>query len=313
MRGHAAAGRQNTFGRIHTPDIFRAGFEADQNYLLAALLPFDRIRCVEDYAPTCSSGTGRQSFGQFLAIIQRLLLFIRIEDGTQQLIQIFRVLHAEQRGFLIDQSLFHHFGGHADCGDGRPLAVPRLEHPEFAVLDGELEILHIFVVCFQFVLDLNQFFVLLRHLGFQGCWSVFGFIDLVNRMRRPNTGNDIFALGVRQIFAVELVLAGGGISGESHAGSGPFTQVPEDHRLHVDRRAPFIRNVVQFAVCDSALVIPGAEDRPDSHPELLFRVFRERLAGFGFNNTFIVFDQFFESIDAKVYLFVSVIFFFDLV
>jgi hypothetical protein len=38
----------------------------------------------------------------------------------------------------------------------RPLAVPGLQHEERALLDGELDVLHLLVVTFELVLDLEQ-------------------------------------------------------------------------------------------------------------------------------------------------------------
>ena len=53
-------------------------------------------------------------------------------------------------GLLLgDQALFHHVHGDANGGLGRAFAVAGLQHPEFALLDGKLHVLHVAVVLFQ--------------------------------------------------------------------------------------------------------------------------------------------------------------------
>ena len=104
----------------------------------------------------------------------------------------------------------------------------------------------------------------------------------VERPRRADPGHDVLALCVRKVLAVERLLAGRRVAREGHAGRRAVAPVAEDHRLHVDGRAPLVRDVVELAVGLRALVVPGPEDRADRSPELLARVVREivrRFAG----------------------------------
>jgi hypothetical protein len=51
--------------------------------------------------------------------------------------------------------------------------------------------------------------------------------------------------------------------------------IAEHHRLHVDRRAPGFRDVVQHAVGDGARHHPAFEHRADRAPKLIVRILRE--------------------------------------
>ena len=98
-------------------------------------------------------------------------------------------------------------------------------------------------------------------------------------LRRAHAGDDVFALGVDEVFAVEDVLAGGGVAGEGDAGAGGFAGVAEDHGLDVDGGAPFGGDAVLAAVDLGAVVLPGVEDGVDRALELLHRILGEVLAG----------------------------------
>ena len=124
----------------------------------------------------------------------------------QQLRQIAR-RNAADRGLLVDQLLLDHVAGDLQAAAAGPLAVAGLQHEQLALLDRELDVLHVLVVLFEHVLDAEQLVVdRLVPLG-----------HLVDGLRRANAGDDVFALGVDQELAVELVLAGGRIAGEGDA------------------------------------------------------------------------------------------------
>src|SRR5204863_3837471 len=96
------------------------------------------------------------------------------------------------------------------CGDASPFAVAGLKHENFAVLDGELEVLHILEVCledFPYPLQFDQ-----------GLRQVL--LQIRNRFRCPDTANDVLALGVDQKLAVENLLASCRIAGKSDTRTG---------------------------------------------------------------------------------------------
>ena len=105
-----------------------------------------------------------------------------------------------------------------------PLAGAGLEHVQRAVLHRELDVLHLLVMRLELLADLEQLLVDLGHL----------FLELADRLGRPDAGDDVFALGVDQVVAVELVLAGVRVAGERDAGARVVARVAEDHRLDVD-------------------------------------------------------------------------------
>ena len=151
----------------------------------------------------------------------------------QQLIQTVGI-DSHYGRLLIDQP----FADHLDCdphgGGGRPLTAPRLEHVQRALFDGEFDVLDVFVMLLKPLANLDQLLVALGENA----------VELIDRLGRANAGNDVFALGVDQILAVELVLAGGGVPRKRHAGARSVAGVAEDHRLNVDGGAEESLNVV---------------------------------------------------------------------
>ena len=143
-----------------------------------------------------------------------------------------------------------HVDGDADGGQAGALAVAGLQHVELAILDGELEVLHVAVVLFHLAGDGAQLLVDSGH----------GALEFADGQRRADAGDHVFALRVHQVLAEEHVLAGGGIAGEADAGAGVFAQVAEDHGLHVDRCAQPVVDAVDAAIGLGALVLPTAED-----------------------------------------------------
>ena len=99
-----------------------------------------------------------------------------------------------------------------------------------------------------------------------------GLVQLIYGLGGADAGDDVLALGVHQELAVELVLAGGGVTGEGNAGAAVVAHIAEDHHLDVDGSAPGAGDVVHAAVGNGALVHPGAEHGADGGHELDLRV-----------------------------------------
>ncbi len=80
-------------------------------------------------------------------------------------------------------------------------------------------------------------------------------VDLLQVLQRhgvADAGDDVLALGVLEVVAVDALLAGGGVAGEGDAGAGVHAEVAEDHRDHVDRRAEVVEDALLAAVEDRA-------------------------------------------------------------
>ena len=104
----------------------------------------------------------------------------------------------------LDQLFFNHLDGDTDGGEACAFSVTGLEHEKAALLNGELEILHVVEVTFEGVADILELAEDFRHFDLKlGDW--FGGTD---------TGHDVFALGIEEEFPVENFFACGGISGE---------------------------------------------------------------------------------------------------
>ena len=206
-------------------------------------------------------------------------LGLGIDGRMQQLVER-AGLDPRHRLVLRDQLLVGKLDRDAERRLRGALAVARLQHPELALLDRELHVLHVAVVLLERAVDARQLLERLRHRAFHRRLVGAGLLprDLGDLLRRADAGDDILALGVDQELAIEPLLAGRRIAGERNAGRRGVAHVAEHHGLHVDRGAPAFRDGVQAAIGDGARVHPRAEHRADRAPELGARVLRERLA-----------------------------------
>ncbi|CAN4051079.1 HTH-like domain-containing protein, partial [Dysosmobacter welbionis] len=97
----------------------------------------------------------------------------------------------------------------------------------------------------------------------------------------PDAGHHVLALGIGQELTEQLLLAGGGVAGEGHAGAAVVAHVAEGHGLDVDGGAPGVGDVVVPAVHVGAGVVPGAEHGLDGAHQLLLGVGGEVCADLG--------------------------------
>ncbi len=168
-----------------------------------------------------------------------------------------------------DVAVGRHLDRHAQRCDAGALADADLQHPELALLDGELEVQHVAVVGLHAVHVPEQ-------LLEQGGEAV---TDRGERFGVAHPGDDVLTLGVEQEVAVGDVLPRGGVAGEGHAGAGVVVAVAEDHRLDVDRGAELVADLLALAVGDRPVAVPRAEHRVDRGVELGAGVLGERLLG----------------------------------
>ena len=186
--------------------------------------------------------------------------------------------HARDGRLLRDQPFLRHVHGDLHGGARGAFARSRLQHPELAALDRELDVLHFAVVLLETLLHAQQFLVGARKFALER-GQVLGLraaAALVNGLRRTRAGDHVLALRVLQVLAVEHAIAGGRIAREGDARGAVVAHVPEHHRLHVHRGAPGVGDAVNLAVLLRALVLPRAKHRGDRAPELLVRILGER-------------------------------------
>ena len=200
----------------------------------------------------CRAGRGRQAGRDHVA------LGCGIDGRMQQLIQRSRI-DPHHRVLFRDQAFIGEFDGDAQRSFRRALAAAGLQHPQLALLDRELHVLHVAVVLFEQRVEPRQFLERLRHRAFHRRLVGAGFLArfLGDVLRRADARHHVLTLRIDQEFAVELALAGGGIAGERDTGRGGLAHVAEHHGLHVDGGAPGFRNIVQTAVGDRTRIHPG--------------------------------------------------------
>ena len=132
----------------------------------------------------------------------------------------------------------------------------------------------------------------------EGCPTARAFES--NLLRSADAGNNVFALSVDEVFAVEDVFTSSGVAAECHTCSGVVAHVAVDHCLYVYGGAPFFGNLVHSAVDDSAFVHPAVEYGAYAAPELFPGVVGEVFAGVFFYSGFEEFYKVFEVFDVKL-------------
>ena len=285
VRCHAAARGENAGCDLHAGDVLRRGFAADEDDVLecsggARLYSF---LGGEDDLTDGRAGRCRQAGGEDFD-----LLALLHQAGNQEVVDLVW-LDAHDGLFLGDEALLDHVDGDAHGGQAGALAIAGLQHVERAVLDGELEVLHVAVVLFHALGAGVQLFVDLGH----------GALQLADGHGSADAGDDVLALRVHQILAEEGVLAGGGVAGEADAGARGVAHVAEDHALHVDGGAQPVVDAVDAAIGLGAFAVPTAEDGVAGGRQLLQRGLREVLAALLLDELLVLDDDLFEGLGAE--------------
>ena len=168
---------------------------------------------------------------------------------------------------LVMRPLLLHLDGDVQRGGGGALAHAGLQHPELALLDGELDVAHVAEV----VLQRHEHFLQLA----AGLLQALHVLELGDGARVADARDHVLALRVHQVVAVELLLAVGGVAREGHARGGRVALVAEHHGLHVHGRAQIVGDLVLLAVEHRARVVPAAEHGLDGQLQLHHGVLRE--------------------------------------
>src|SRR5208283_771405 len=187
------------------------------------------------------------------------------------------------------------------------------KHEQSVALDGEFHVLGIAKMLFELRRGLEEFPVNAgkAFLERRVLLAPLGLAD--SRARGPlatrlqayllwgaDAGDDVLALRVGQILAVDSFFTGAGIARECDPGGAIVAQVAEHHRLHRDRGAPIARDVVDSPVRDRAIVVPRVEYRADRHPQLFARILRDVAADPRTNQRPELADQLLQVIDVQL-------------
>ena len=156
-------------GDGHAGEVVGGGLVADEDDLLAALGPRDRVLVVEHGAPDGGARRGVEALDEQVGALQRAL----VELVAQELVDVGRLDPAE--GLLLrDDPLLDHVEGDLHGRRRGPLRDARLEHVELAALDRELEVLDVAVVLLELLADLHELVVRLGHLLLRAAAMSFG-------------------------------------------------------------------------------------------------------------------------------------------
>ena len=175
---------------------------------------------MENNSTRGSTRRSSQPFGQNFCIFQCCFVKNRVKQFVQ-----FERINAHDSCFFIDHTLMEHVHGYFHHGSTGTFTVTCLQEPQFTFLNGKFHILHIFVVIFKFGLQRIQLLIDFGHSFFHGwivCYSVlFGYTGqfspthgtfLGDLLRCTDTGHDIFALSIDEVFTDKLIFAGSGIA-----------------------------------------------------------------------------------------------------
>ena len=261
VRGHPAVGREHPSRLDDAVDVVGRRLGAHEDDVLPGLALFLRPVGVQDDLPGGGAGRGVEP------LRGRFVVGLRVDHRVEELVELARV-DARDGLLLGDQAVSDHLHDDAQRGDGRALAGPRLEEVQGALLDRELDVLHLPVVLLEPRHRVGELAEGLREAR----------LHALDGLGRPDPGDDVLALRVHEELAPHPLLAGRGVASERHARARVVALVAEDHLDDVDRRSQVIRDLVRAAVDLRARRVPGVEDRANRARELLPRVLRERLA-----------------------------------
>src|SRR5690606_5516265 len=146
---------------------------------------------------------------------------------------------------------------------------------QLLVLDRALEALRVVLVLLEPRRDPTPLTERRRH----------DLLELGDRPRRADARDDIFALGVDQELAVELLRARCRIAREADARARAITGGAEHHLLHVDGGADVVGNLVDAAVFLRARIHPRAEHGVAREAQLRDRVLGKRLSRLALEDT----------------------------
>nr|WP_051193038.1 hypothetical protein [Nocardia jiangxiensis] len=198
------------------------------------------MKLVHDMAG-CSADTG----GQHAAVSTGEFVVGGVESGTLELadlVQRYRV-----QGVLGGQDAFgEQVRGDTDRGLGGAFGTADLKHVQGAAFDGELDVQDVTADAFQLGTGAFEFGV---DLG-----KVIG--QPRDRVGGADARDHVFTLGGGEELAEQSGFAGHRVAGEDHAGAGSFVEVAEHHRLHHDRGAQIIANLMQLTVFHRTAGVP---------------------------------------------------------
>ena len=251
VRGHTTTSGEDTLSGSHTGDVLGRGLETDEDTVDTGFLGDDGVFGGEDDLTDGGTGGGGETLGE------NVTDGLGVDAGMEELVESSGV-DAENGSLFVDEAFGFHLDGHADGGGTGALSATGLEEEELAVLNSELNVLHVMVVSLELLVGAFELLVDLGHLLFHGRLGHAGTEAglLGDVLGGTDTSDDILTLGVAEPLTEEVVLTSRGIASESDTSGGRLTLVTENHSLDVDGGTPGVGDVVHATVDDGTLVVP---------------------------------------------------------
>ena len=127
---------KDAFSGDHASEVVRRGLPTNEHGLATFCLCFNGCFSGKDRFAHCSTRRCVE------ASCNHIVFCIGIELRVEELIELFGI-DTHDRFFFGDEALFDHRDSNMKRCSSSTLANARLEHPELALLDGELDIAHI--------------------------------------------------------------------------------------------------------------------------------------------------------------------------
>jgi hypothetical protein len=196
VAGHAAARRHDALGGVHAVNVFGRRLDADEDHASP--------RSAASFSASSASNTILPRPRRAMAgrpLVEDIARRLRVERRMQQLVERAGSTRSTASS-LRDQP----FAAMSTAILSAALAVrlpAGLQHPELAALDGELDILHVAVMPFERSRS-RQFGIGLGHGLFHAERLPPASARRLGKiLRRADAGDDILALRVDQVFAIE--------------------------------------------------------------------------------------------------------------
>ena len=177
----------------------------------------------------------------------------------QELVEL-RGVDAHKRLIAGDEPLLDHVDRDAQGRRSRTLARTRLQHPQLALLNGELDIAHIAIMALKDAKDAVK-------LG-RGLLQPGNVCEIGDGLGVADAGDDVLALRVHKEVAIGSPSTAGGVARERDAGRGGLPLVAEYHDLDVDGGTEIVGDAVALTVDAGALIHPAAEHGLDGQTKL---------------------------------------------
>ncbi len=227
-----ATRREDALGHLHAVDVLGRGLLAHQDHLLAVVGGADGLVGVEIGHAHRGPGRRRQAGGEDLVLDV-------LELGVEDLVEVVGRHPLDGLGVgEADGRVVGHRDGEAQGGRAGALAHPGLEHPELALLDGELGVAHVPVVLLEGGEDLLELAVQLGP----------PLAHLVQRLCGAYARHHVLTLGVDEEVPEAAGRAGRRIAGEAHPRARLVVAVAEHHGLDVDGGAEVVGQMLASAV-----------------------------------------------------------------